>query len=50
MVTALVVIGKEVMGAGDEVWQQDEVMSDSHIFDLEAAEAQIATFLETGVQ
>jgi hypothetical protein len=36
--------------AGDEVWRQDEVMSDSHIFDLEAAEAQIATFLETGVQ
>jgi len=36
--------------AGDEVWRQDEVMSDSHIFDLRAAEAQIAALLETGVQ
>lgn len=36
--------------AGDEVWRQDEVVSDSHVFDLKAAEAQIATLLETGVQ
>jgi len=36
--------------AGREVWRQEEVVSDSHVFDLKAAEAQIATLLETDVQ
>lgn len=35
---------------GDEVWRQDEVLSDRHVLDLEAAEAQIAALLETGGQ